>query len=136
MRFEEIIKKISLEFAYAWNLGDLEKMTSFLTNDICLQSPNLSRFYPGSGGNTIVGKQNVVDYFKTLIETRGRFQVDQISIIKENDQVITKNKVVGKNIFIKEIFTINEYGKIKKLIYEYNSCPFPKTLLKNKQKKP
>ncbi len=124
MKFEDVLKHISEEFTQAWNDGDLGKIVHFLTNDISVQSPNISRLYPENTNNIIVGKENVINYWKLLSETYGYFEVAQTSIQKRDNHVVTMNTIVGTGITIKETFKVNEYGKIKELIYEYSDAAY------------
>lgn len=119
MKFEEIIRSISEQFTRSWNNWDIDRRTNCLTNDVVLTSPNVSKVYPENLSNTICGKENIRVYWNQLAAQEGLFKVEQQSVSKEGMNVITLNKIIGSEIYIKETFTMNEYGKIKELMYEY-----------------
>jgi ketosteroid isomerase-like protein len=121
MKFEQLVQQIAEEFTDAWNQWDIERLRCLLTDDVMLFSPNVSVIYPHHFDNKLCGKESVISYWQTLSAMTGYFQVEQIDFIKEDRTIITQNKVIGENIMIKEMFTINEYGKIHWLHYEYSA---------------
>ncbi len=127
MRFEEIVKQISEEFTKAWNDGDVDRLMNYLTNNVRLTSPMVSRVYPEHEGNTIEGRDNVKNYWHQLALLHGQFKVTMTSITKSDNKVTTMNHVEGSNLIIKETYTMNEYGKINEVIYEYSEA-FPNNL--------
>ena len=119
MKFEELAKRISEEFTHAWNNWDIEKVEKCLTKTICVHSPHISQIYPENIENFICGREKVIAYWKLLMEKNGRITVTQTDIKKVDNTIISLNKVNGKNIIVREVMTIDEYGKIKDLAYEY-----------------
>jgi len=124
MKFEDIIRSISEEFIQAWNKWDIERMMKCLTADVRLQSPNVSLIYPENDTNILVGKELVQSYWSQLSQRKEAFEVVQISLVKVDLRVTTMNRVVGTDIVIRKSFTMNEYGKINDLVYEYRNSPF------------
>lgn len=119
MNFERIIKRISEEFTRTWNHWDMDNRVACLTEDVRIESPNISNVYPENTDNIIIGKNNVRAYWELLAEKKGTFKVKQLSVVKDDLKVTTRNKVIGSEIEIIETFTMNEYGKINDLKYEY-----------------
>ena len=68
-----------------------------------------------------MGRDNVINYWNQLIEMKGTFKVTQLSIIKIDNKVTTMNQIEGSQTTIKECYTLDEYGKINELVYEYSS---------------
>lgn len=119
MKFEEIIKAISEDFTKAWNEWDIEKLMSFLSNNVVIYSPKILLVYPDNTACKLQGKENLRDYWTKLKVMTDNTRVDQISITKVDREIKTVNKVVGKEIIINETIILNEYGKIEYLKYQY-----------------
>jgi hypothetical protein len=120
MRFEEIVKHISEEFTQARNDWDMEPLMHFLHTNVSLQSPNVSEVYPENKSNTILGRDNVINYWNQLVEMKGTFKVTQLSIVKIDNKVTTMNQIEGSKTTIKECYRLDEYGKINEMVYEYS----------------
>lgn len=119
LKFEDIIKQISDDFTEAWNQWDIEKLMTFLTDDVIVYSPKVSVVYPLNEENIIVGKENVKQYWSTLVTITGKFNVIPISIEKKDREVKTTDIIVETGQTIISRFTVNEYGKIDRLNFEY-----------------
>jgi len=119
MNFENIIRRISEEFTRTWNHWDMDHRVACLTEDVRIESPNISKVYPEITDNILIGKEQVRKYWELLAAKNGTFKVNQLSVVKDDMKVTTRNKVLGSDIEIIETFTMNEYGKINNLKYEY-----------------
>ncbi len=121
MKFEDIIRIISEDFTKAWNDWDIDKLMTHLATHVEIHSPKIKVVYPENTDCTLIGKEAVLEYWTRLKKISGDYRVEQISLKKEDREVKTVNKVIGKGITIYETFIVNEYGKIEYLKYEYES---------------
>lgn len=121
MKFEDIIKIISDDFTRAWNEWNIDQLMTHLAPHVEIHSPRIKTVYPDNAACKIIGKKEVLEYWTRLKAIAGDYRVEQLSLKKEDREVKTVNKVIGKNITIYETFIVNEYGKIEYLKYEYDS---------------
>ena len=119
MKFEEIVRRISDDFTHYWNVWDIEAILSFISEHVILRSPNVSKVFPSINNNTIVGKENVRHYWEQLAQRNLNYKVIQTSVTKTDRTITTYNLAIKTNIVIREIFILDEYGKIIELNYEY-----------------
>lgn len=119
MNFNQVVRHISEEFTDAWNTMDWLKISSCVANDVRLYSPYVSVMYPEKINNWIEGKDDLLNYWKKLVAAYGHFKVKQTDIVKVDGSIKTQNHLFDRNLTIQEVFTLNEYGKIVELRYEY-----------------
>ena len=67
----------------------------------------------------IQGREEVRMYWIKLRNITGGYEVNQISIQKEDKVITTVNKIIGSDVVILETLTLNQYAKIETLKYEY-----------------
>ena len=117
--FESIIETISIQFTKAWNEWDLEKLKTFLHNDVYISSPQIAKIYPENTKSEIIGKDALMNYLIKLFKIQHKFKVTQISITIEDKIITTVNLVEGTSIKIQEKIVLDSYGKIIELYYVY-----------------
>ncbi len=119
MKFEELVRIISADFTAAWNHWDIEKLLTFVSNGVVVQSPKIALVYPEKVKCEIVGKDALREYWTLLKNITGAMNVVQLSIACDGRKLETVNKVTGKDTLIYETILLDEYGKIIFLKYEY-----------------
>jgi hypothetical protein len=67
----------------------------------------------------IQGREEVRRYWIKLRNITGGYEVNQISIQKEDKVITTVNKIIGSDVVILETLTLNQYAKIETMKYEY-----------------
>ena len=88
----------------------MDKLASFLSNDIIVNSPNISKLYPEMKDSIITKKENVLSYWKKL--NRDHFFEMRFRTLEKKDKIITcEISILNGEKKMLAIFTINEYGK-------------------------
>jgi hypothetical protein len=75
--------------------------------------------YPENEEMMIQGREEVRRYWIKLRNITGGYEVNQISIQKEDKVITTVNKIIGSDVVILETLTLNQYAKIETMKYEY-----------------
>jgi hypothetical protein len=119
MRFHEILEKVANEFTQHWNQWDINKLCSMMTEQVRLYSPMVKKVYPENEEMMIQGREEVRRYWIKLRNITGGYEVNQISIQKEDKVITTVNKIIGSDVVILETLTLNQYAKIETMKYEY-----------------
>ena len=79
----------------------------------------VKKVYPENEEMMIQGREEVRRYWITLRNITGGYEVNQISIQKEDKVITTVNKIIGSDVVILETLTLNQYAKIETMKYEY-----------------
>jgi hypothetical protein len=88
----------------------MDKLASFLSNDIVVKSSNISKLYPEMKERIIIQKENVLSYWKKL--NQDHFFEMKFLTLEKKDRVITcEISILDGEKKMLAIFTINEYGK-------------------------
>lgn len=90
-----------------------------MTEQVRLYSPMVKKVYPENEEMMIQGREEVRMYWIKLRNITGGYEVNQISIQKEDKVITTVNKIIGSDVVILETLTLNQYAKIETLKYEY-----------------
>ncbi len=119
MKFNNLIKKILNDFTVAWNRWDFDSLEKILTPDVIIFSPKIGEIYPENKECKLVGRKNLIEYWKLYQLKYGKTHADQISFEKKGRVIKTSNKIIGQALIINEELILNEYGKIELIRYEY-----------------
>jgi hypothetical protein len=79
----------------------------------------VKKVYPENEEMMIQGRVEVRRYWIKLRNITGGYEVNQISIQKEDKVITTVNKIIGSDVVILETLTLNQYAKIETMKYEY-----------------
>jgi|688.fasta_scaffold04976_13 hypothetical protein len=79
----------------------------------------VKKVYPENEEMMIQGREEVRRYWIKLRNITGGYEVNQISIQKEDKVITTVNKIIGSDVVILETLTLNQYAKIETMKYEY-----------------
>lgn len=79
----------------------------------------VKKVYPENEEMMIPGREEVRRYWIKLRNITGGYEVNQISIQKEDKVITTVNKIIGSDVVILETLTLNQYAKIETMKYEY-----------------
>jgi hypothetical protein len=90
-----------------------------MTEQVRLYSPMVKKVYPENEEMMIQGREEVRRYWIKLRNITGGYEVNQISIQKEDKVITTVNKIIGSDVVILETLTLNQYAKIETMKYEY-----------------
>ncbi len=118
--FDNIIQSIIKEFNTAWNTWDISKMMNFIHPNVRIYSPMIQKVYPENASSSLIGKENLRMYWEKLMSMNGKFEVETISVEKEDRTITTLNKVKNVDMFIREEIMLDEYAKIIELKYFYS----------------
>ncbi len=121
MRFERLMFDITLQFATAWNEGDFITLENCMAEQVEYESPLVSPLAPEYPDNRIIGRANLMAYFrKAFLRKPGIvLDTDTIQTTKELREIQLQSHLVGLDKVLLARLILNEYGKLISLKINY-----------------
>jgi len=118
MNFKNLIEQITVEFITHWNNHDLDKMATYLSNDITVSSPNIQKLFPEEKESKLSKKENVMRYWRKLNDEH--FFTMKLMVLNKSEKIIDCQIAVGDTTTrLHANFIMDEYGKFVDMDIEY-----------------
>ena len=118
MNFQLLIEQIVNDFMDAWNHRDMDKVSLFLSANVCARSPYISRIYPENSDNLLRSKELVMQYYRKL--NAEHFFPMKLLVLTKQDKTLNVEIDIGSELSkMYAIFIIDEYGKFTHVEISY-----------------
>lgn len=118
MIFNSLIEQITNDFIECWNLRDMNKLSTYLSNEIKIFSPNIRLLYPENIESTLYKKDVVMDYWRML--NKDRFFKMKLVVLSKTDKIIQcEIDIDDPDRKLYATFTMDEYCKFTEMNVDY-----------------
>lgn len=126
MQFQDLVRRIVIQFVEAWNKGDINSMYDLMHTEIIYTSPLISPLKPEYADNTIIGRDALRDYLTEAFHRSPAIVLDMKTLVIEKNQesIHIQSQLIDARYCLEAFMNLNEYGKVKAIKLEYPFGPY------------